>query len=98
MTIKDGDSSAVSNGQRTAPADAPVSEKGRRAASPSSSPETDRLSVDTHQAVFAKLLDPTALAVSSRLTELQRLYASGQYSVDAGAVSRALIDSALIGD
>ena len=98
MTIKNGDNPGISGSQRTAPADAPALEKSRKTAASSSSPGADQVSVDTHQAVLAKLLDPSAATNSSKVAELQRLYASGQYTVDAVEVSRSLIRSALAGE
>jgi len=94
VTIKNSDNPGISGGQPTAEAAAP--DRGRKAARSSpSSDKTDLVSVDAHQAVIARLLDPNASTNAKRVAELQRLYASGQYSVDALSVSRALITSAL---
>jgi anti-sigma28 factor (negative regulator of flagellin synthesis) len=97
VTIKNSDNPGISGSQPTA--DAPVLDRGRKAARPSPSlDKTDLVSVDAHQAVVARLLDPSASTNASKVAELQRLYASGQYSVDALGVSRALITSALNGE
>jgi anti-sigma28 factor (negative regulator of flagellin synthesis) len=98
VEIKNGESPGIGGSQRTAPAESPALDKGRKATSHSVTEEADRVSVDTHQAVLAKLLDPSASTNSSKAAELQRLYASGQYSVDAAAVSRSLIESVLAGE
>ena len=99
MTIKNPDNTGISGSQPTAPVDNPALERGRKSASSSASPAaTDQVSVDAHQAVVARLLDPNAATNAGRVAELQRLYASGQYSVDAPAVSRALILSTLNGE
>jgi len=99
VTIKNPDNSGISGSQPATPAETPVLERGRKSGSSSASPAaTDQVSVDAHQAVVARLLDPNASTNAGRVAELQRLYASGQYSVDAPAVSRALIQSALNGE
>ena len=97
MTIKNSDNPGISGSQPTA--DAPALDRGRKSAQPSPSPDKgDLVSVDAHQAVIARLLDPNASTNAGKVTELQRLYESGQYSVDAVGVSRALITSALNGE
>jgi len=99
VTIKNGDNPGISGSQQTAPADAPVLDKGRKSTASSSSPApADQVSVQSHQAVLAQLLGSSASTNSGKVEELQRLYASGQYSVDAVEVSRSLIRSALIGE
>jgi anti-sigma28 factor (negative regulator of flagellin synthesis) len=97
VTIKNSDNPGISGSQPTA--EAPALDRGRKAARSSpSTDKTDLVSVDAHQAVIARLLDPNASTNASKIAELQRLYASGQYSVDALGVSRALITSALNGE
>lgn len=99
MTIKNPDNTGITGSQTTAPVDAASVDRGRKAAPSSQSPAaTDQVSVDAHQAVIARLLDPNASTNASKVAELQRLYASGQYSVDALGVSRALILSTLNGE
>lgn len=99
MTIKNGDNPGISGSQRTAPADAPALDKSRKSGASSSSPAAeDQVSVQSHQTVLNQLLGSSSSANSGRVAELQRLYASGQYSVDPVEVSRSLIRSSLVGE
>ena len=100
MTIKPGDTADAmrmdlnpTRGTRVAGGPA-----GSNSASPSGTPSSDSIALSTTTGLVQQALSAGSDTRAARVLELQKQFASGQYQVDAMAVSHALIEAHLAGE
>lgn len=99
MIINNGDNPGISGSQLNRAGNSALDKNRRSGASSSPTGSSDQVSLSGDQASLSKLLSAVSdTGQSSEVQELQRLYSSGQYTVDSAEVSKSLVQAALIGE